>query len=605
MTGSITHIDGNQFARAIISGIHQLISEQDLLNRINVFPVADGDTGTNMSLSLGYALPLLNNDEDKHLGTLLARLADALLDGARGNSGAIIAQFFQGMSDFAGERSRFTTYTFGKAVETGSEYARDALSDPREGTILSVIATLAASLRRQSVEHDEDSFSVALPRAIEQLETALAGTTEQLESLRRAGVVDAGAKGFVALMSGFTDALVHGRVHAAPDLGELLEDVDQVDTGDEESAYRFCTECIVQGQDIDRRKLRESLARLGDSLVLAGTKRKAKIHIHVDDPEAVFELARDFGEVVGEKADDMHRQQHSSHDARRSFAVVVDSGADVPDELLEKHDIHIVPLRVQFGERSYLDKVSISPDEFFTKLASSPVHPTTSQPAPGDFRRPFQFLASHYRDVLSINLTGRVSGTLQAAESAAERVEARGRIHVLDSLSASTGQGLLAVRAAEMADAGIPLDEAIATLETLRARTQTFAILNHLQYAVRGGRVPGWVRVIADALRMTAILKTTADGRVAPAGFLVGRRDVPRRFARYVAKRLPAGAALDLAIGHAIAPQAAERLADALREQLPRIRNLTITELGTAIGVHGGPGTLVVSAQTVDAAEED
>ena len=138
------------------------------------------------------------------------------------------------------------------------------------------------------------------------------------------------------------------------------------------------------------------MSELGDSLVLAGTKRKAKIHIHVDDPDAVFDVARAFGELSAEKADDMHRQQHSMQAAARRFAVITDSAADIPDDAMERLDIHMVPCRIQFGNRGYLDKVSISSDEFYAELASNSEHPTTSQPAPGDFRRQFQFLASHF-----------------------------------------------------------------------------------------------------------------------------------------------------------------------------------------------------------------
>ncbi|MDH3364352.1 MAG: DAK2 domain-containing protein, partial [Gammaproteobacteria bacterium] len=114
MTSPVSkYLDGDALAVALTSGIHRVISEQELLNRINVFPVADSDTGTNLSLTLSAALAVLNRPGEKHLGTMLAAIADALLDGARGNSGAIVAQFFQGMSDSAGEISRFTTYTFG------------------------------------------------------------------------------------------------------------------------------------------------------------------------------------------------------------------------------------------------------------------------------------------------------------------------------------------------------------------------------------------------------------------------------------------------------------------------------------------------------------
>jgi DegV family protein with EDD domain len=560
--------------------------------------VPDGDTGTNLSLSLGAALPVLQQNDEKHLGTLLASVADALLDGARGNSGAIMAQFFQGMSDSAGELSRFTPYTFARAVVMGSDYAHDAMSNPREGTILSVIAAFAASVDDRSKRDADGDFPALVGCALEVSRQALADTQQQLEVLRRAGVVDAGAKGFVELVDGMNEYLSTGTIVAEPDLSLLSIEAPLVTVGSSlESGYRFCTECIVTGTDIDRRKLREALADLGDSLVLAGTKRKAKVHIHVDEPERVFDVARRYGHVSAEKADDMRRQQTSSHDANRRFAVITDSAADIPDEDMERLDIHMVPCRVQFGDRGYLDKVSITASEFFEELRSNPNHPTTSQPAPGDFRRQYQFLASHFADVLSINLTGMASGTLEAARSAADRVNAHGRVHVINSRNASLGQGLLVVAAAEYAKAGLSVQDAIAAVEKLIPDTRTYGLLKDLRFAVRGGRVPRWVKTIAELLRATAIIRTVPDGRVASGTFLFGRKNRVRRFARYVARKTPAAEALDVAIGHAVCREDAVLLEAELRRLFDNIHRTTITDIGAALGVHGGPGTLIVATQ--------
>ncbi len=591
------YVDGEVFADALRSGIYRVIGEQDLLNRINVFPVADADTGTNLSLTLGAALGLLAREQDRHLGTLLAALADTLLDGARGNSGAIIAQFFQGMSDDAADISRFTPYTFAKAVTKGSEYAHDALSNPREGTILSVIEAFAASLTQQVSEGRDTEFPALMAAAMASVEQALAATPTQLEVLRKAGVVDAGAKGFTELVSGMSGYLRDGSMAHPPDAAVLrhIEPVVAFAAADNESQFRYCTECLVTAEDIDRRKLREALTELGDSLVLAGTKRKAKIHIHVDNPDDVFDVARRFGALSAEKADDMRRQQHSTHDHTRRFAVITDSAADITDADMERLDIHMVPCRIQFGDRGYLDKVSITTDEFYEELKTNPAHPTTSQPAPGDFRRQFQFLASHFRDVLSINLTGRVSGTFQAAYSAAERTDAPGNIHVIDCQNASMGQGQLVVLAAECAAAGCSVASTIAIIQRQLPVTTTYALLNDLRYAVRGGRLPGWVRTIAELLRLTPIICTKPDGRIALGGFLFGRGMPARRFARFVARRAPADSAVDVAIGHAVCEEDARELEAALRERLPGIQRLTLTGIGTALGVHGGPGTLIVS----------
>ena len=592
------HMDGDALAAALTSGIHRVLGEQELLNRINVFPVADSDTGTNLSLSLGSALGPLAKPGEKHLGTMLAAVADALLDGARGNSGAIVAQFFQGMSDSAGEITRFTTYTFGKAVSMGNEYAHDALSEPREGTILSVIAAFSQSIAHQVSNVREGDFPVVISKALERVEEALANTPNQLEVLRKAGVVDAGAKGFTELVAGIADYLQHGTIVPLPDtsFAHDLEPALNFLEADNESQFRFCTECIVTGTNINRRKLREALAELGDSLVLAGTKRKAKIHIHVDEPETVFDVAREYGEVSAQKADDMHRQQHATHGDKQRFAVIVDSAADITDDDMESHDIHMVPCRIQFGEHGYLDKVGITIDEFYSELEGNPHHPSTSQPSPGDFRRQFQFLASHFDDVISINVMSGASGTYDAACLAASRTDAHGKVHVIDSRNGSMGQGQLAVLAAECAEAGLDVERTVAVVEAQVPQTTSYIILKDLRYAVRGGRLPAWVKTMADMLRLTPIIYTTHEGKLGLSSFLFGRANWIERFARHIARRAPAGP-VEIGIGHAICAEDAVALEQYLHKLLPDIRKSRISGVSPAIGVHGGPGTLLVAVK--------
>ncbi|MBT8085572.1 MAG: DegV family EDD domain-containing protein [Woeseia sp.] len=602
---SLQHLNTDKFAQALRSGIHRVIGEQETLNSINVFPVADGDTGTNLSLSLGAALGTLQASRGKRLNSLLAALADTLLDSARGNSGAIVAQFFQGVSDAGEQLSRFSTHTFTQAVVQGHEYARDALSDPREGTILSVIGAFAGSLQQQTVVNDVIGFSNLLTNAVTDCREALAKTQTQLEELRKAGVVDAGAKGFLALIEGVRDYIAEGRATPMPRHVNLDDAVTEMPvSSDADPRFRFCTECIVSGISIDRRKLRESLTELGDSLVLAGTKRKAKIHIHVNDPEEVFNVARRYGTLSGEKADDMLRQQHSSHETASRFAVITDSAADIDDTDLERFDIHMVPLRVQFGDRGFLDKVSISAGEFFKELQTNPVHPTTSQPSPGDFRRQFQFLASHFKDVLSINVSGRVSGTLQAAQSAAERVDANGKVHVVNSLNASIGQGLIVVYAAECAAAGLDIKTTLQAIDEIVSRTYTFGLVKDLRYGVRGGRVPAARKVLADLLRLTPVLRTEPDGRVSAGGVLFGRNNLLPRFLRYIASRVDRQKNWRASIGHAMCPEDAATFEKMLRARLPTISRCTITELGSALGAHSGPGAIVVALQEYRSPEE-
>lgn len=594
---AITRLDGVELGRALKAGIQTLQAAREHLDRINVFPVPDGDTGTNLALTMGAVLPLLKRPAQAHAGRMLAEVADAALDGARGNSGAILAQFLLGVGDHTEGLAELLPKEFAAAVAGGAAYAREALSSPREGTILSVLSAVGEELVA-ATEAGADDFVALLTRGLERGRRALEATRGQLDALARADVVDAGAAGFVALLEGMSGYLGSGIVEereAAP--GVAAEERDSAG-GDECLEHRWCTECMLTGTDIDHRQLRERLAAIGSSLVVAGSRTKVRVHVHASEPAEVFRIAGSFGTVSAEKADDMQRQQEATlHARRRQVAVVTDSAADIPESELERLDIHVVPVRVHFGEQSFLDKVGITPEEFYERLASSAVHPKTSQPPAGDFRRTFEFLTSHYAHVVSVNATGRASGTRQAAESAASRLEASERVTVIDSLNASGGEGLVAMHAAECAAAGLGPEAVIASTREAIKRTHTFASPTTLDAGVRGGRVPAWARSVANVLHVSPYLKATPDGRIAIGGFLLGREDLTPKLARLVLRRLDLGSRYRVIVAHANAPREGERLLEHLRAARPGIAESWLVPLDPAIGVHGGPGMLVVSFQ--------
>lgn len=604
MKNELVELDGEQLANLLRAGIYRLFEKTDLINKINVFPVPDGDTGTNMSLTLSAVLASLDRSREPHAGSILVRAADAALDGARGNSGAILAQFLLGLGDSTGHLARLSIEEFVLALRKGASYAKEALSQPREGTILTVLREFADAAEAQAARSPD--FHRLFSHSLTRVNEALEATRNQLEELRAANVVDAGALGFVEVLEGMRRFL---------DTGELRAVVAPLHAGDELMAgfaapsvdqdYRYCTECLVTaktGEDIDLRLLREKLSVSGTSLVVSGSKRKAKIHVHVDDPESIFRTAEGFGELSGQKADDMRMQQSAAHHRRtQRVAVVVDSGADVPEEFVERLGIHIVPVRIQFATHSYLDKVSMTPAEFYRELVTNPEHPKTSQPPPGDFRRMFEFLASHYDAVVSVNLTSRHSGTWDAATNAAQRVATAGKpVSALDSRNASVGQGLVAIAAAEAASRGVDAPAVVVAAQTAMDNTQTFALLGSIDFAVRGGRVPAIVGKVARLLGLNVILRTWSDGRISAGGGLFGSLKLRSRFARFVVRRYrinPAKETVRILVGHGDRQDEGRLLADELIAKYPKgsVEFCALTDMGPAIGVHGGPGTLIVA----------
>ncbi len=598
-TAPITYLDGLRFERALRAGIRRVLAERDEINRINVFPVADGDTGTNLALTMGSIAAALRQQPSRSIGRLLIRVADAALDGARGNSGAILAQFFQGLADCLGQRDRIDCRELAAALAVANQYAHDALDRPLEGTVLTVVGDVAAEAQRLASDGVGDLGRVMTAlqaRARESLEKTRTG----LEAMRKADVVDAGAKGFVLLLDGMAEFVAHGSLRAVPDPGDVLPPEEALELPPEIEAadieYRFCTECMVTGSGIDRRKLREALSELGNSMVIAGTRNKLKLHIHTNEPERVFEIAARHGSVSATKADDMRQQSRTVHRTTR-VVIVCDSAADLPDAIYEELGIHFVPLRVNFGDRSFMDKVSLTPSEFFARAARSPAPPRTSQPAPGDYRRMFEFLASHFEQVIAISLSGALSGTWQAAVSAAERVRGGRVVTVVDSRSISVGQGLIAMRAAECARAGLTGEALLAEIRRAVEETVCVGLIPDLTAAVRGGRIPGWLQWLAEHLGIAPLFQIDRHGRLVPRGVARAGGDLTAALARFLRRRLPAAERYRVAIGHAADPESAIRLARLLRDSLPGVEPPTIVELSAALGAHGGAGTLAVAAQ--------
>lgn len=602
MTAELEHstqIDRSWLHNAIVSGIQRLIIQRRELNRINVFPVADSDTGTNLALSMKSVLAAINGFKDSDLPSLLERVADSALDGARGNSGAIFAQFWVGFSEAVGDRESLDATQFANAMFEGSRSAHGAIANPVDGTILSVMRDTGLAIceaARSGIVQIAELLDASLLRARESLQH----TPDQLAVLKQAGVVDAGAMGFVEFLAGMTHFAHSGSIVEASgsELDAIAEDEDHLP--DQQSGpldHRFCSECVVTGNHLDRRKLHDRLVAIdSSSLVIAGTRNKLRVHVHVNNPAELFLICEEFGEVSSQKADDMQRQTEMGLHKRQRVAVITDTGADLPDAEMERLNIHLVPLRVNLKDRQYMDKVSLSSEEYYQLLAHSDEPPTTSQPPPGDYRRQFEFLVSHYVSVICLSISARLSGTWQAADSAARRISAD-QVTVFDSMTASTGQGLLTMWASEAAHLKMSAEQILLGLEQMRNRTVTYASLAELDAIVRGGRMPAWVKRIADLLRVRPVIRNTEDGRIKAAGFMIRRGDLGPRFASWLTRHLDHSRAYRLMVAHCDCEAAARTLKNQLVSDLPMVHSAFVCSAGAAIGAHAGQGSLVVGVQ--------
>lgn len=593
---AISYLDGNRLSRAVIAGAHFVAERAEALNKINVFPVADGDTGTNLASTLQKIAAGISRVRQRHVREMSMALADQAIGGARGNSGAILAQFFCGFAEGLPDSPRVTTRAFGAAVVRAAESAYGAIARPVEGTILTVIRDWARHVADRAA--DIRDFGVLLPESLKAAKVSLENTPKQMKLLQKAGVVDAGAQGFVYLLEGVVKYLREAARLAPPPV-EAAEDVKAAvfEKMSDAILFRYCTEVLLEGDAIDRDALRRKTALLGDSIVMAGGSSRIRVHVHTNEPEKLFEMAARFADVAQTKVEDMRAQHESRFDLNRAerVGVVTDSTCDLPVSMLEDLSIGVVPVRVTFGSENYLDKVTLTPSEFYARFAVTDEAPRTSQPPPADFTQVYENVAAHAGSIVSVHLSAAVSGTYQAATVGARPVQ-KTKIEHVDSRNVSVGLGLVVRAAAEAAASGKGAEEVARIAREAADRVRTFVAVPTLKHLVRGGRVSPARGFLAKLLGLLPVLTISREGKVEPAakarGYDAARRKMMRLLFEEVGARVSASRRFGVA--HCDAEDAAEELARQIRDAYPE-SDVMIVECGPALGAHGGPGALAVA----------
>jgi len=601
----IEYLDGRRFRLAVMAGADWVRHTREHINSINVFPVPDGDTGTNMALSLAATAAAVRDVDVRELSPVAQRAAEASILNAKGNSGTIMAHWFLGLSKAFMHESRVPAARVGDALQRATDEVYAGIDRPVEGTVVSVMRAVSERVAQPARPADlGDLMDLMLDAARE----ALARTPEQLAVLREAHVVDAGAQGYVNFLEGAAravrgesppaldagldgDAAVHSPVEHAP--GALEE--------------RFCTEVVVRGRGFDAERLRRAFRRHGSSLQVVTTGTVFKLHIHTNHPDTVLRLAARQGAVEERKVDDMLVQARERGGAAEvplvahaeqpaTVAVLCDSTADLPAEERARHGIEMASLQVLFGDQVYRDQKDLSTEDFYHKLASDPHHPTTSQPPPREFVQALEHVRAD-REVVVVTLSSRLSGTYKSARSAVALVR-HPRVEVFDSDSASTGLGMMVLNAARLAARGAATDDILHWLARWREDTGLLFSLETLEYLRRGGRIGAARSLLGGLLGLRPIL-TFADGRVQPLDRARGREEAFRKTVDALAQRLPEGARVRLgfiAVGDDQGQS--QRLEAWLRERVDVVECVRGAPTGV-VGAHAGPGAWGVFYQRV------
>lgn len=309
---SLLYIDGSDFVRALKGGTIKLESHRDKVDQLNVFPVPDGDTGTNMFLTLQSAVREGEKSQDQPLGKVARSVSTGSLMGARGNSGVILSQIFRGLAIFLDHKEKVDAKELSQAFKAGARTAYEAVMKPVEGTILTIIREFGRGCEEEAKRND-DIVKVVMA-GIRNGYSALEKTPLMLPVLREAGVVDAGGQGLLFFMEGFAEALAFDneisleglRLGWRPTVEEKTAPVEVVPQLD----YRYCTELLLKGQELNTNTIKNNLSKLGDSLLVVGDDQLIKVHVHTNHPGRVLELCVQMGSLNDIKINNMQEEVH-------------------------------------------------------------------------------------------------------------------------------------------------------------------------------------------------------------------------------------------------------------------------------------------------------
>jgi len=585
----IKYLDGRRLYLAFLAGGQAVIKDFAYLNKINVYPVPDGDTGTNLASTMKAIAEQAR--PSRSAKDSLNSIAEAALTGARGNSGLIFAQYIYGLSRELGSDLRISAVRFGESVKNAVRYAYSSTARPQEGTILTLIREWAEEIYQS--RHRFSDFHELLHHSLDRAKQVLQETPKRLPALKKAGVVDAGAKGFVDFIEGVVNFIYHGSLKDV-----LNQEMPEIEFGEaphqpkEDIPFRYCTEALLTGDNLDFNRIKEIVVKAGESAITGGSETRVRFHVHTNEPEKLFEALKSLGTIVQPKVEDMKLQSEISFRPKSRIALVVDSSCDLPVSLLEENQVVVIPLLLNIKDHVFLDKLTISPERIYKMLAEEEIMPGSAQPSPKTIENWFSFLSSHYDSILVLTISSALSGFYNLVKAVAEKFPEK-KIRIVDSRHISGSSGLIVERLLENWSDSQDVDELARQAEELVAKTEILVDIKTLKYLAKGGRVSPMKGLLAKLLNIKPIITINKLGQAVPCSQSFSRRQNFKKILKMIRRKQAAHPVHSFSIVHAGNRPRAEAYAREIELITGRPVSF-IEEASPVVGVHNGLGAVGV-----------
>ena len=422
-------------------------------------------------------------------------------------------------------------------------------------------------------------------------------TKTKLEVLKKANVVDAGARGFVLFIEGIIEFITRRNIKEliqAKAETALFEKIEESIPQNVE--FRFCTEALIRNCNADSKTMHSILNRYGDSVVVAGSDRMKRLHVHTNTPAILFNELRKTGTIAFQKADDMIRQSEVVYNRKWKIALVTDSTCDLSQELIDQYQINMLPININFGENHYLDKVTIQPEQFYSLLEENIDYPKSAQVNEKAFTNLYSHLASHYDSVIAIHLSDKLSGTFGSSIKAAKAIsrEFNKPISVINSKSLSGALGLVVLRVAKAIEEGNSHNKVVELAEEWVKNVKVLVSVKDLKYLIRGGRLSATKGLIARILNVNPIVSIDENGKAIVFDKSFNQRATMEKVISYV-KKMTAGKQIwNYIVLHAQNDEAAQWYSDRM-EEITSLKPVSVVNISPVIGANAGIGAAAVA----------
>ena len=586
-------ISGEEMYGWFSMGLSEVQTNRKYLNSINLFPIADGDTGSNMAMTIKAMVE--TTTKKLSFSEMIKTFAKAGLANARGNSGILFVSYFNGMASETSDSESISIEEFAEIAHKAVSYMYKAIETPTEGTMITVIREWADFMHQNRLKYDNfldffnDAYSVA--------KQALANTAKQLQIHKKNNQVDAGAQGFVHFLHGINLYYTNEDIEVSkPLLTPLIDDHGS------SYKYRYCTEVYLRLNEKYENKtsdeltemIKTTLNHLGDSLIISVNDKRVRVHTHVNDPQELIKIMKEYGTFIEQKADDMFLQLSIQNNRRAKIGLITDSIADIPDEYKSEYQIVTLPLGMIVEDEVYLDKLTIKPNDVF-KLIDDGIHPSSTQPEPIRVRTLLEDLVDKYDSLIVITVAAKLSGTNSVINKEAQALSKEGyKISVIDSCLNSGAQGLIVKKAAELINQDLTHEAIVEALIDMSKRSKIYVCLNTLDYAVAGGRVPDTVGKIGKLLHMRPIMSLDEEGKGIAFGVGFSQKGMTKKIYKLVSKTLKDKGIMSYSIVHSNNDELASQYIKDLSVMVGKAPEF-VSEISSIVAMHSGPGCVAVS----------